>query len=125
MSASERNADITGYIALFGFMSTRLDRVDIRALQNRFRIAIARHLDHGAAELFAGRHVVRRGSHHPGQQRRGDSVDCVDPGGLRPDAVQRLDAGRPEHVRRLERQLQEIVLGLALDPRPSQRALLG
>ena len=49
MSASERKADITGYMAPFGFMSTRLDRVDIRALQHRLRIAIARHLDHGAA----------------------------------------------------------------------------
>ena len=39
--------------------------------------------------------------------------------------MQRLDAGWPKHVGGLERQLEQVVLGLALDPRPHQLAVLG
>ena len=65
------------------------------------------------------------GVHHPGQQRRGEGIDRVDPAGLRPHTMQRLDAVGTEHVGGLERQLEQVVLGLALDPRPHQAALLG
>src|SRR5882724_7332168 len=39
----------------------KLKRIDVLALQDRFRIAIARHADHGAAEFFAGGHELRLG----------------------------------------------------------------
>ena len=39
--------------------------------------------------------------------------------------MQRLDAVGSKHVGGLERQFQQIVLGLTLDPRPSPAALLG
>ena len=52
-------------------------------------------------------------------------IDRVDPAGLGTHAVQRLNTGRTEHVGGLERQLQQIVLGLALDARPHHAALLG
>ena len=37
--------------------------------------------------------------------------------------MQRLDGGGTKHIGGLERQLEQIVFGLALDPRPHQRAL--
>src|SRR6202022_443169 len=54
---------------LASLAAERLDRVDILALQHRLRIAIARDLDHGAAELLAGRHVLRRHTVEVRQQR--------------------------------------------------------
>ena len=46
-------------------MTDHSDRVNILALQHRLRIAVARDLDHGAAELFAGGHVFRRNTPWP------------------------------------------------------------
>jgi len=48
------------------------DEIDIRAFQHRLRIAVARDVNHGAADLFAHGHVGRRDRIEQRQQRRAD-----------------------------------------------------
>src|SRR5450756_1741202 len=55
--------------------------IDILALQNRLRIAVPRHLDHGAADLLGRGHVIWRQTIEQRQQRRSNDIDRMNPCG--------------------------------------------
>src|ERR1019366_2927825 len=75
-----------------------LEAIDIFAFQHRLWKTVARHPDHGAADLLGGGHVFRRHPVEQRQQRHRRDIDGLNPAGLRPDAVQRLDGRGSKHI---------------------------
>jgi probable blue pigment (indigoidine) exporter len=72
---------------------------------------------HGPAEPVGAGHVSRSDPLQGREQRAHDRVDRVVETGLRPGAVRRADDGGPEGVA-VREQLDDRVLGAALDPLP-------
>ena len=101
----------------------RLRDAERRRLEDRRRRAVPRGVEHGAGEDFGRGDVVGKQARQQRKQRPRDGVGDAVQLRLRGLAVHRQNRGRPEHVRGLERQPQQRVLGRAFDARPHRPAL--
>lgn len=100
-------------------------RRDVPRFDHRLREAVARHLEHSAAELLGGGDVVGEDGLQHGEERPEARHRDPDPAGARGNAVQRDDGRGAEHVGGAEPHPQHGVLGLALHARPHHAAALG